>query len=136
MDTDQALDVIGCSRRQLDYLTRCGAAPADMNVGSGYRREWDPATVVRLFIAYRAATAAPTTQSPWPLAARAALDPALPPPPRQGYVILTNDPVAVTWVGTWPDVRRAIEDQGAGIVATYDLADLHLGADLTCALAR
>ena len=136
MDTEQALDAIGCSRRQLDYLTRCGAAPADMNVGSGYRREWEPATVVRLFIAYRAATAAPTTQSPWPLAARAALDPGLPPPPRQGYVILTSDPVAVTWVATWPEVRRLIDAAGAATVATYDTTDLRLGADLTCAVAH
>lgn len=121
---------IGCSYRQLDYLTRCGVKPAGSpaNPGSGNHRMWDAGQVVRLALAFHLAKAMPGT-STFPDIAPAAMDPGLCAPPRRGYAMMTHDPMEVRWAATWADVRRMVESWGAAVIVTYDLDDL-VGADV------
>lgn len=122
MRSVEAVQAIGCSPRQLDYLTRSGAVRG-MNRGSGSRRMWDAEQVIRLALAYHLTKAMPGT-STFPAVAPAALDDHLPAPPRRGYAMMAPDPVEVRWAATWADVRRMVEDWGAAVIVTYDLDDL------------
>lgn len=118
----QVCDTIGCTYRQLDYLTRCGVKPAGSaaNPGSGARRMWAAEQVVRLALAYHLTKVMPGT-STFPDVAPAALDNDLPAPPRRGYAMMAPDPIEVRWAATWADVRRMVEDWGAAVIVTYDL---------------
>lgn len=125
MPSRQACRTIGCTYRQLDYLTRSGAV-AGMNRGSGSRRLWPASTVVRLAIANHMTGVLPTAgdASVFPDVARAALDSHLGDPPRQGYAVLIPDPFTMAWAGSWADLRRAIDNVGAAVVVRYDLDEL------------
>jgi hypothetical protein len=128
MRSQRACQIIGCTFRQLDYLTRTQPALAGMNNGSGSRRTWDSLQVVRLAIAYQVASVLADTSSVsgLPEIARAALDPDLPEPVRNGYAVLIPDPLEMRWAATWADVRTAVDGIGAAVVVAYDL-DVMLG---------
>lgn len=117
--------MIGCSYRQLDYLTRFGITPEHSgrsNPGSGARRLWSHAQVARLALAYHLAHVVP--DGSFPELAVAAMHPTVPDPPLQGYALYTTGPTEVRWVATWTDVRDIIDDWGAAAIARYDLVDL------------
>lgn len=122
MRSSQAIEVIGCTYRQLDYLTRCtNVKPAGSaaNPGSGGRRLWSHGQVVRLTLAYHLAQVVP--DGTFPEIAAAAMDPELPEPPRRGYAMYVTQPMEVRWVATWPDVRPVLDVWGAAAIAAYDL---------------
>lgn len=119
--TCDVAELLGVSYRRVDYLTRTGAVDG-MNLGSGSRREWDTATVIRLVLANHvvAAVPVPGDATPFPDVARAALANHHE-PPRRGYAIMASDPLAISWVATWADVRPLVEHSGAVVLVAYDL---------------
>lgn len=121
--TDAAA-IIGCSYRQLHYLTASGIKPAGLTGpgGPGSRFLWSEAQVTRLAVAYLLSQVVP--DGSFPELAAAALADDTPEPPRSGYALYTTEPMALRWVPTWADVRRIIEDWGSAAIATYDLGDL------------
>lgn len=127
MRSVEAINIIGCTYRQLDYVARIAALPG-MTSGSGSRREWTPEQVTRLAIAQHMAEACLGADAQgrglFSTLAVAALDEMLPEPPRTGYAVAYGDPLTVGWVSTWADVRRAVEDVGASVVVAYDLDEL------------
>jgi len=129
MSSRQACSTIGCTYRQLDYLTRSGAV-AGMNQGSGSRRRWPTRTVIRLALANHMTGVIPANgdATAFPDVARAAMDPTED-PPRRGYAVLAPEPMTMMWAGSWADLRRAIDDVGAAVVVRYDLAEL-VGSDV------
>src|SRR5688500_10719952 len=110
MRSRRVCEVVGCTYRQLDYLTRAGTVQG-MNTGSGTKRLWPASVVVRLALANHLLGAVPISNdytTPFPVIAAAAL--AAPDPlPRAGYAVLTPDPLACAWAGNWADLRRAID---------------------------
>ncbi|HMJ75140.1 MAG TPA: hypothetical protein VK507_04160 [Iamia sp.] len=120
MTTPQTAEAVGCSYRQLDHAARRRGD----SKGSGHRRMWTPAEVVRLALAYQLAAAYPSSGSnatPFPWIAAAALAVEVEPPDR-GYAMVTGPDVS--WVATWSDVRRTVDDHRSAVVVAYDLDDL------------
>jgi len=121
MTTPQTAEAVGCTYRQLDHAAR---VRGDSH-GSGHRRMWSPAEVVRLALAFQLAAAYPGTGrsgSPFPALADAALA-VQADPPRRGYAMITGGS-DVSWVATWSDVRRTVDDHASAVVVAYDLDQL------------
>lgn len=118
-----AVEVIGCSYRQLHYLTACGITPAVVTGpgGSGSRYHWSRAQVIRLTLAFHLAQVVP--DGSFPELAPACLN-VVGEPPRSGYAMYTTGPTEAAWAGTWADVRMILERWGSCAIARYDLADL------------
>jgi hypothetical protein len=131
LSSAQVCRIVGCSYRQLDYLTRLDVIQG-MNRGSGSRRHWPLYVVVRLAIARFMTDVVPSVNdvlTPFPAMAQAALDESLDNPPRRGYAVLVSDPPKMMWAGTWADLRQVVEEEGAALIVRYDLDDL-VGADI------
>lgn len=136
--TVDAAAAIGVSFRQLDHLSRTegGAHPLiPASAGSGIRRRWDVAVVVRLALAHHIAQAVPGIgpgQSLFPAVAMGCLDPTLGAPPRWGYACVSPD-CKVQWADSRAAILRAMTAAGAVLVVPYDLDVLlegHVDLDL------
>jgi len=123
MRTTEAVDTIGCTFRQLDYLTRLGIIKGQ-GTGSGNARSWPEQLVARIALAYHIAQAIPTERGRgvFPQMAQLVVD--SPAPPRRGYAVVAVDPLWLIWAPSWADVRRSVDGLGAAVVVSFDLDDL------------
>jgi hypothetical protein len=124
MRSREVADLAGITYRQLDYLTRTVPHLNDgtLSRGSGTRRHWTPHQLTRITIAQLLADASGAPSLPAMATALFDIDAD---PPRAGWAWCSLDPIDAGYSNDVRDLVEHLEEAGAGVVVSYNLADLY-----------